>query len=305
MAQGLQDWMAVWRRRIDAVLEAYLLRETETPAHLLQAMSYSLLAPGKRLRPLLALLATEAAGGEIEDALPAACAVEMIHTYSLVHDDLPGMDDDDLRRGRPTCHVQFGEATAILVGDGLQALAFQVIAEEVQPETLAALCCAELARSVGVAGMVGGQMDDLGWEKRDGAKLADLQSIHQRKTAALFRAACRLGGMIGLDSSPSEGQKWRGANVLAALSSFGEHLGHAFQIADDLLDVKGDEVHAGKRVGKDAARGKLTYPGLIGVDGSRQELQRFIDAAITDLTPLGDAGEKLRQVAGQLAKPSK
>jgi geranylgeranyl diphosphate synthase type II len=278
------------RRLIDTRLSGYLDAEAaRTPAELLAAMRYSLLGGGKRLRPLLVLLAAEACGGRADAALPAACAVEMVHCYSLVHDDLPAMDDDDLRRGRPTCHKQFGEAVAILVGDGLLTLAFQVLAEEVRPASVAVQCCQTLARAAGVAGMVGGQADDLAWEQRGGT-LEVLQAIHERKTGALFRAALRLGGLIGLHANPHAGEP---EQLLAALDRCGECLGLAFQIADDLLDVEGTAEQAGKRVKKDAGRGKLTYPALLGVAESRRRVQALGRDAVAHLSPLGEAARPL------------
>jgi geranylgeranyl diphosphate synthase type II len=287
MTPELRAHLEPLRSGLETALAACLERETACPPRLLAAMRYSLLAPGKRLRPLLVLLACEAVGGEVNTALPAACAVEMVHAYSLVHDDLPGMDDDDLRRGRPTCHRQFDEATAILVGDGLLTLAFQILAEEVTPGDRAAACVAELARGAGVAGMVGGQMDDLQAEQQP-SDLAILESIHRRKTGALFRAALRLGGRLGLPPGhdPTE--------TLALLDAFAAPLGLAFQIADDLLDVTGDETAAGKRLNKDAARGKLTYPSLLGIDQARQHLADATAQALAALTPLGPRGHWLR-----------
>ncbi len=192
--------------QVEAALRESLRLAGDCPSPLMEAMRYSLLAPGKRLRPLLVILAAEASGGRIEQALPAGCAVEMVHTYSLIHDDLPAMDDDDLRRGLPTCHKQFGEALAILAGDALLTLAFQVLSES-YPGATAAVCCLELARGAGAAGMVGGQVEDLAWEQRlfrrepplaalrDASKptLAALENIHARKTGALFRACLRMG----------------------------------------------------------------------------------------------------------------
>jgi geranylgeranyl diphosphate synthase type II len=272
------------RRLVEARLAAYLDAETQAPARLVQAMRYSLLAPGKRLRPLLVLLAAEACGGSAAGALPAACALEMVHTYSLVHDDLPAMDDDDLRRGRPTCHKQFDEATAILVGDALLTLAFQVLADDVRPPALAARCCRELARAAGPGGMVGGQVEDLAWEGRADATAADLEQVHRLKTGALFGAALRVGGLIGLAESAAgpEGEAW-----LAALDRYAAALGLAFQISDDLLDVEGAAQQTGKRVRKDAERGKLTYPGLLGVAESRRRLRDVCEAAREALAPLG------------------
>lgn len=290
-----------WRRRIDAELSRQLDALAGAPPQLLEAMRYSLLAPGKRLRPLLVLLASEAVGGAVEPALPAAAAVEMVHAYSLVHDDLPGMDDDDLRRGRPTCHKQFDEATAILVGDGLLTLAFQVLAEQLQPPAVAAVCCAELARGAGAAGMVGGQMDDLLAEKQASGDLALLESIHRRKTGALFRAAVRIGALIGLKPASPMGATLE----LPALTAYADHLGLAFQIADDLLDAEGDEAEAGKRVGKDAGRGKLTYPGLLGAQESRRRLETQTAAAVAALAPLGEGAAKLRGLVQSISARSR
>jgi geranylgeranyl diphosphate synthase type II len=232
-------------------------------------MRHSLLAPAKRLRPLLVLMACEACGCDHRQALPGACAVEMIHTYSLIHDDLPAMDDDDLRRGRPTCHVKYGEATAILAGDALLALAFEVLARDVQPPAVAARCCAELAHAAGPTQLVGGQEDDLAAEELDDGDLAHLEAIHRRKTGAMIRVALRLGGLIG-GARPEQ---------VEALDQYGQRLGLAFQIVDDLLDRDGNEQSLGKRAQKDAGRGKLTFPGLLGVEESRRRAEKLIDEA--------------------------
>jgi geranylgeranyl diphosphate synthase type II len=259
------------------------------PAALRDAMRYALLAPGKRLRPLLVLLAAEACGGAAQAALPAACAVEMIHAYSLVHDDLPAMDDDDLRRGRPTCHKVYGEALAILVGDALQALAFEVLAREVTPPEAAARCCAVLAQAAGAAALVGGQADDLASSAQSpagehGAALhGRLVAIHARKTAALFAASAVLGGVCA----------GAGPEQLHALEVFGHQLGMAFQILDDVLDVAGDESQVGKRLGKDAAQGKLTYPAVLGVAASRQDAQSRVQLARQALHAVADRAESL------------
>jgi geranylgeranyl diphosphate synthase type II len=249
-------------------------------------MRYSLLAPGKRLRPTMVLLAAEACGGELETALPAACAVEMVHAYSLVHDDLPAMDDDDLRRGRPTCHVKFGEALAILAGDALLTLAFEVLAREVKPEALAGRCCLELARAAGAAALVGGQADDLAAEE-SGGDLNSLEAIHRRKTGAMFLVSLRLGGLCaGADSEQ-----------LAALDAYGKAIGLAFQIVDDLLDESGDEAAVGKRLNKDADRGKLTFPRLLGVEESRRRAGVLVAEALAALRPFGPAAEGLEALA--------
>jgi geranylgeranyl diphosphate synthase type II len=245
-------------------------------------MAYSLLAPGRRLRPALVLFACEAVGGTIEFGLPAAAAVEMVHTYSLIHDDLPAMDDDDVRRGRPTCHKQFGEAFAVLAGDALLTLAFQVLAES-YPPAIAAACCRELARGAGGQGMVGGQVEDLAWENDATGAVGDLEQVHARKTGALFRACLRLGAVVA-EAGPT---------VIEALDVYGREFGQAFQIADDLLDVEGSAQDAGKAVGKDAARGKLTYPGLLGVAESRNRAVAHCRAAAAALAPIGPAGGKL------------
>jgi geranylgeranyl diphosphate synthase type II len=255
-------------------------------------MRYSLLAPGKRLRPLLVVLAAEACGGG--DPLPAGCAVEMIHAYSLIHDDLPAMDDDDLRRGQPTCHVQFGEALAILAGDALLTMAFQVLAANYPPATAAACCC-ELARGAGATGMVGGQVDDLALEKLNAEKTdpstqySVLESLHARKTGALFRACLRMGAYVSQGGRPGGPRP----ELLAALDAYGRCFGQAFQITDDLLDVEGSAEQTGKRVGKDAARGKLTYPGYLGIAESRRRAEHLCDQAREHLAILGPAGDRL------------
>ena len=286
------------RRRIEDGLHTWVGRvAADAPAALAEAMRYSLLAPGKRLRPLLTVLACEAAGGSPESAIPAACAVEMVHTYSLVHDDLPAMDDDDLRRGRPTCHKQYGEALAILVGDALLTGAFQVLAESCPPRT-AAVSIAELAAAAGAAGMVAGQVLDLGAEGKvpmtAGPRTADdLEGIHRRKTGALFLAALRLGLFA------AQGERPGGPDPATreALDRFGRAFGLAFQIADDLLDVQGSSDRAGKRVGKDAARGKVTFPGLLGVDESRRRAHELYAEAVAALTGLGPPAKPLAELA--------
>jgi len=223
-------------------------------------------------------------------ALPAACALELIHTYSLVHDDLPSMDDDDLRRGRPTCHKAFDEATAVLAGDALLTLAFEVVAAHVRPAEAAARCVAALAEAAGPAGMVGGQMADLLAQGRTDGTAAALEAIHRRKTGALLRAALKLGALsAGADEA-----------TLRALDDYGQGVGLAFQIVDDLLDVQGDEAKLGKRVGKDSTLGKWTYPGFLGVDGSRARARQVADDAAAALAPLGDRAARLRALAMDL-----
>jgi len=268
--------------RIEAALPAVASRHAgAAPPALLEAMTYSLLAPGKRLRPLLAILACEASGGTIEAALPAACAVEMVHTYSLIHDDLPAMDDDDLRRGLPTCHKKFGEALAILAGDALLTLAFELLGRSYPPRT-AAVSMTELASGAGAVGMVGGQVLDLAAEGETLA-LAELENIHGRKTGTLFRSALRLG----LYAARAESDDGVNSEVLANADAYAAAFGLAFQITDDLLDVEGTAGRLGKQAGKDAARGKLTYPGLLGIEESRRRAKNLAEAAVRAANELG------------------
>lgn len=255
------------REFIEPRLAAALELSPEAAPRLVAAMRHALLAPGKRLRPALVLWAAEACGGTWDDAAGAAVAVEMIHAYSLVHDDLPAMDDDDLRRGLPTCHRAFDEATAILCGDALQALAFETLARGLPPAA-AARGCLVLARAAGPEALVGGQADDLAAERGwipdmslapAAEQVAWLERIHRRKTGALFLAALELGGLAAA----------AGPDDLARLAAYGRAFGLAFQIADDILDAEGDEAAMGKRVGKDADRGKCTFPSLVGLEASR------------------------------------
>lgn len=279
--------LARFRDEIDTALrQAVAFELPHCPESLAAAIEYSLLAPGKRLRPTLALLAAEACGANPTDAMPAACAVEMIHAYSLVHDDLPAMDDDDLRRGRPTCHKAFDEATAILVGDALQARAFELLATQIQPADRAAMCCAKLAQAAGAQALVGGQAADLSADMGE-ANLESLEAIHQRKTGAMIVVSLELGGIVAGASDA----------VMAALVSYGQNLGLVFQITDDLLDVSGNEADLGKRVGKDAGRGKVTFPGLLGIAESKQRAQAHADAACEALAPLGAAANELQSLA--------
>jgi geranylgeranyl diphosphate synthase type II len=300
----LPAYLKSHQQLVDHRLAALLDRQTVAPPPLLDAMRYSLLAPGKRLRPMLVFMAAQAAGGADDAALPAACAVEMIHTYSLIHDDLPSMDDDDLRRGLPTCHKKFGEALAILAGDALLTMAFQVLAESFPPRT-AAGCCAVLAQGAGATGMVGGQFEDLAWERGSASLPQDakaffprteqphtleaLEHLHQHKTGALFRACLRLGIWA------AQGERDSGPDpaLSARLDEYARCFGLAFQITDDLLDVERTADQTGKRTNKDAARGKLTYPSFLGIDASRRRAHELGRQAASLLQPLGPAGEPL------------
>jgi geranylgeranyl diphosphate synthase type II len=272
--------------RIDSGLRVHTELTAGCPAELHEAIRYSLLAPGKRLRPMLAILAAEACGGTIEAAMPAACAVEMVHAYSLVHDDLPAMDDDDLRRGQLTCHKKFGEALAILAGDALLTMAFELLATRVEPPEVAAACCAALAEAAGPCQMVGGQADDMSGPGPD-AGIDYLESIHRRKTGAMIQVSLRLGALTaGADEQQHE-----------CLQQYGRRLGLAFQITDDLLDVRSDTATVGKRVGKDAERGKLTFPGLLGVESSMQRAEQLIGEACEALLPFGERADGLQAIA--------
>jgi geranylgeranyl diphosphate synthase type II len=288
----LQEWLARRREAVDRALEMFLPAAGGMPAMVLEAMRYSVFAGGKRLRPMLVLAAAEAvaeaerasADDAMALALPAACAVELIHTYSLVHDDLPAMDDDTLRRGRPTAHVVFGEGMAILSGDALLTEAFALLARE--PESSGTLAEEQLtarklravralAEAAGAAGMVGGQAIDL-QAARDGARPFDagsLQDMHARKTGALFTGSVAAGAIMA-GASPAH---------LSAVRAYAARLGLAFQIVDDILDVEGASADLGKTAGKDAAAGKPTYPALYGLEHSRRLAADCIDDALASL----------------------
>jgi len=290
--RSLSEYLRQARRQVDEALAQWLPAESVAPtalcpARLAQAMRYSVMAGGKRLRPVLALMAAEACGGDPSAALPAACAVEIVHTYSLIHDDLPAMDDDDLRRGRPTCHKAFDEATAVLAGDGLLTFAFELLAREITPPQAALDCVLVLAKAAGPEGMVGGQMADLQAEGSSEGTPQALEAIHRRKTGALLRASLTMGAITAGAS----------AEQVANLDIYGRAVGLAFQIIDDLLDVQGDEAKLGKRVGKDQGLGKWTYPGFLGVDGSRRRAKELADEAVSALDAFGGRGERLRALA--------
>jgi geranylgeranyl diphosphate synthase type II len=253
-------------------------------------MRYSVFAGGKRLRPILVIAACEAVGGHPERVLHAACAMEMIHTYSLIHDDLPAMDNDDFRRGRPTSHKVFGEANAILAGDALLTEAFRLLADPLANRDTAPAVTLKvieiIARCAGSQGMVGGQVVDMEAEGQE-VDFATLQYIHTRKTGALFLASLQAGAWLG---GGDEGQ-------LRALTRYGEAAGLAFQIADDILDIVGEPAEIGKTVGSDQARGKATYPALLGLSEARRRAGELRDLAIGALEPLGPAAEPLRAMA--------
>ncbi len=275
---------------IDAALDQCIPSAETRPVSLHKAMRHSVFAGGKRLRPILTLAAAEACGGTIEKAMPSACAVECLHTYSLIHDDLPCMDDDDMRRGVPTCHIVFGEAIALLAGDALQALAFELTAQT--PATsrhTAASLVSELARTAGSLHLVGGQVADLEGEQKK-LPLDDLRFVHEGKTAALLTTSIKLGAMSA-DATPEQ---------LQALHDFGMATGLAFQIIDDILDVTQTSEKLGKSAGKDVASEKSTYPALMGLDASRAEAHRLTTAAHDALAIFGEKGTRLRELADYL-----
>jgi geranylgeranyl diphosphate synthase type II len=273
-------------------VEAALSRSVPAlkPARLREAMRYSLLAGGKRLRPILVMAAAEACGTKAASVLPTACAFEALHTYSLIHDDLPAMDDDDLRRGRPTLHKAYDEATAILAGDALLTLAFELVAHNAAIPSVGAAAALEASRVLALAGgaqgMVGGQQADLLGEGRK-VSLAGLKAIHAGKTGALITAACEAGAVLA--KAPAAKRK--------ALRDYGRHIGLAFQVADDILNVVGEAGKMGKSTGSDQALGKATYPALVGLVRARKIAQNEWDLAVKALQPLGPSAEPLRQLA--------
>jgi len=259
---------------LDARLTAPLL-DGEAP-RLAEAMRYSLEAGGKRVRPVLCLLAAEAVGGHAEEALAGALALEYVHTYSLIHDDLPAMDDDDLRRGRPTNHKVYGEGHAILAGDGLLTEAFRILADAPTDPIRRLEALSLLAEAAGWRGMVGGQALDLEGETLDHYDLDHLRLIHRLKTGALLRASLEMGAVLG----------GAGSAERQALRAYGEAIGLAFQIQDDILDATATDADLGKRAGKDAGRGKITYPSLLGLDGARRALEEATETALCQLASL-------------------
>jgi len=286
----LKAYLKARAAEVDAALDTFLPKAKERPATIHAAMRYSVFAGGKRLRPVLCLAAAEACGGEISNALAPACAVELMHTYSLVHDDLPAMDDDDLRRGRPTCHKVYGEGMAVLCGDALLTEAFIVLARTPASKRHGAReYVAELAATGGSRKLIGGQVMDL---EGEGKKLAkrDLVRIHEAKTAALLTTSLRLGAMTA-NATPAK---------LEALTTFGHALGLAFQVIDDILDVTQTTEVLGKTAGKDQAVEKSTYPAVLGLEASRKEAARLTAAAMAALKPFGRKGARLAEIASHL-----
>jgi len=290
MDADFKDYITTNRKRIDHALDHFLPGATAKPATVHKAMRHSLFAGGKRLRPVLAMAAAEACGGDPEHALPGACAIECIHTFSLVHDDLPCMDDDDFRRGKPTCHKIFGEGVAVLAGDALQASAFEILTTaRATKQYGVADYVRELAATSGSRELIGGQVMDLEGEGQE-LDHGQLRAIHEKKTAALLTTSVRFGGMSA-DATPRQ---------LDLLTGFGRALGLAFQVIDDILDVTQTTEKLGKTAGKDEAVDKSTYPAIIGLEPSRKEATRLTQKAISSLSAFGKKGHRLDQLAHYL-----
>jgi len=288
---ALKPYLAKRRHMIDQALQRFLAAGPFRETRLVAAMQYSLNAGGKRLRPVLCLASAHAVGGREDDALPAGCALEMIHTYSLIHDDLPAMDDDDLRRGKPTCHKAFGEATAILAGDALLTGAFQVLAEHVRhldrrQQAAWIRTMALIAGAAGHEGMIEGQMRDMAAEGRLLSR-EQLEALHRLKTGALITASIKSGAVIG------------GADerAIAALETYGRCIGLAFQVTDDILNETGDPHIMGKAVGTDQMRQKSTYPAVMGLEGARRMASELVTEALRSLAIFDSKSDPLRAIA--------
>lgn len=277
-------------------MKTYTRSLADSPARLIECVEYSLFGSGKRVRPALAVFCCQAVGGTMEQALPSAAAVEMIHCFSLIHDDMPAMDDDDLRRGRPTNHKVYGEAMAILGGDALNTMAFELLAKNVSDPKLAITLIKELALATGPEGMIGGQVLDTCHpdEAKNGAagSLPELQRIHRMKTGALIKGACRMGALAGGAT----------ADQMKLIDSYGTAIGLAFQIMDDILDVTSTTEQMGKRTQKDAGIGKLTYPGLVGLEKSHEYLAQQVKVTDDVTSKLGPKAAMLRELSRYMAE---
>jgi geranylgeranyl diphosphate synthase, type II len=283
----LKSYLEARRLAVEEALEAALPPGDGLDARVVEAMRYSLFAGGKRLRPILCLAAAEAVGGDLQDAMPAACALEMIHTYSLIHDDLPAMDDDDLRRGIPTNHKVFGEAIAILAGDGLLTEAFALLGNCCSlPADRVVRLLAVISTGAGHRGMVGGQVVDMLWQNRT-ADISVVRYMHGKKTAALIAASTQAGALAGGGSS----------DQVERLGRYGRAVGLAFQIVDDILDIQGDAALLGKKTGVDIARGKATYPAAVGLEQADKDARALISKALEALAQFDHRAEPLRSLA--------
>ncbi len=287
---AIEKFFAEHGRHVEEALDRFLPRADAPPQLVHQAMRHSVFAGGKRLRPILVIAGAEVAGAPPDTVLPAACAVELIHTYSLIHDDLPAMDDSATRRGRPTCHIVFGEAMAVLAGDALHALAFALLVQNAEipqvPPARVIRAIGEVTHGIGTAGMVGGQVLDL--LAVGGALNQDsVREIHRLKTGSLVKASLVVGGILG-GASPAD---------LVVLDRYGEHLGLAFQIVDDILDVVGEAEKLGKDTGSDATSAKVTFPSVFGLARSRELAAQATRQAMLASEPLGERGQRLRDLA--------
>lgn len=289
----LKPFLAERKKLVDEALENYLPSVQGLEKKVVEAARYSLFAGGKRLRPILCIQSAEVMGGSYEMVMPIACAMEMIHTYSLIHDDLPAMDNDDFRRGVPTNHKVFGEAIAILAGDALLTEAFGLIAgmhEDARiPAERILRAVSVVTKASGYKGMIGGQVIDLECENRD-VDIATVEYMHIRKTGAILSACLELGALLGGGSDRD----------VASLTKFGQHFGLAFQITDDLLDVEGDATLMGKTPGSDVAKNKKTYPALLGIPKSRESARMHVDEALKAVGSFGEPAEPLRAIARYL-----
>ena len=290
---NLREYLAAQVKLVDATLDRWVPTESAAPSTIHKAMRYSLFAGGKRIRPILCLEAARACAEQNEGIENAACTLELIHTYSLIHDDLPALDNDDLRRGRPTCHKVFGEAMAILAGDSLLTLAFQVLSQLPHATPAAKVrLIEELSTASGtVRGMIGGQVEDLE-AGGQAPSVTVLDSIHRAKTGALLRASLRMGALY-VNAAETE---------LAALSRYGEHVGLAFQIVDDILDVEQPSEALGKTAGKDAEQNKMTFPAVYGLETSRQMAEEERQQARAALEMFGPTAERLRELADMIVE---
>jgi geranylgeranyl diphosphate synthase type II len=294
---NLDSYLTSQKKGINRALES-LLKTADKPDRILEAMTYSLMAGGKRIRPVLCVAATEAVGGNPEDAVPAACALEMVHTYSLIHDDLPAMDDDALRRGKPTCHMAFDEATAILAGDALLTLAFQTLSSielSNAEQTAKWLQVIQLiSYAAGYCGMIQGQMLDITSEGRQ-LSLAELKAMHRLKTGALIEASLSSGAVLG------------GLNSIkiSLLESYAQNIGLAFQVTDDILNIEGDPEIMGKAVGTDKLRNKNTYPSLLGLKKSKDFAGKLVENALQALESFDQKAEPLRAIAKYIIERKK
>jgi geranylgeranyl diphosphate synthase type II len=287
---NIRAYLANKKSLVDKMLDKLVPPAKMFPASIHEAMRYSLFAGGKRVRPILAIAAAEALGAKTADLTPLAASLELIHTYSLIHDDLPAMDDDDFRRGRPTCHKVYGEAIAILAGDGLLNMAFEVLSDPRRTKSVSANRLLSIIREIGAAsgvhGMVGGQVVDMESEGRD-IDLPTLEYIHMHKTGALIRASVRVGALYAK----------AGEKQLKSLTRYGEKIGLAFQITDDILDITGKLNEIGKDVGSDLKKGKKTFPGFYGLEGSRSRANEVADKAIYSLREFDRKADPLRELA--------